>query len=106
MSKNPSYTALLTLIGMRGDTFISLSFLDQILSAEFLSKRSKLFGLTSGYFDTLSSYLSFRNCPYAKDGHFSFFQRSCQFRVNTGYSFLRSIAQFFAQIYMNCFVSS
>ena len=34
---------LLTLIGMRGDTFISLIFLDQILSAEFLSKVSKLF---------------------------------------------------------------
>ena len=27
--------ASLTLIGMRGDTFISLSLLDQILSAEF-----------------------------------------------------------------------
>ena len=26
---------LLTLIGMRGDAFISLSFLDQILSADF-----------------------------------------------------------------------
>ena len=34
----------LTLIGMRGDNFISLSFLDQILSAEYLSKHSKLFG--------------------------------------------------------------
>jgi hypothetical protein len=34
----------LTLIGMRGDTFISLYFLDQILSAEFLSTISKLFG--------------------------------------------------------------
>ena len=33
----------LILIGMRGDTFTSLSFLDQILSAEFLSKLSKLF---------------------------------------------------------------
>ena len=33
----------LTLIGMRGDAFISLSFLDQILSAEFLSKIPKLF---------------------------------------------------------------
>ena len=33
----------LTLIGMRGDTFMSLSFLDQILSAEFLSKNSKPF---------------------------------------------------------------
>ena len=31
----------LTLIGMRGDTFISLSFWDQILSSEFLSKISK-----------------------------------------------------------------
>ena len=30
--------------GMRDDTFISLSFLDQILSAKFLSKISKLFG--------------------------------------------------------------
>ena len=36
--------SLLTLIGMRGDTFISLSFLDQILSAEFsYQKFSKLF---------------------------------------------------------------
>ena len=33
----------LTLIGMRGDTLISLFSLDQILSAEFLSKISKLF---------------------------------------------------------------
>ena len=33
----------LTLIGMRGDTFISLSFLDPILLADFLSKISKLF---------------------------------------------------------------
>jgi hypothetical protein len=31
------------LIGMRGDTFISWFFLDQILSGEFLSKVSKLF---------------------------------------------------------------
>ena len=34
---------LLTLFGMRGDTFISLSFLDQILSADYLSKNFKLF---------------------------------------------------------------
>ena len=34
---------ILTLIGLRGDTFISLSILDQILSAEFLSKISKFF---------------------------------------------------------------
>ena len=30
----------LTLIGMRGDNFISLPFLNRILSAEFLSKTS------------------------------------------------------------------
>ena len=39
---NPAMFLLLTLIGMRGDTFISLIFLDQILSAEFLSKISKI----------------------------------------------------------------
>ena len=33
----------LTLNGMRGDTFISLSYLNQILSADFLSKHSKTF---------------------------------------------------------------
>ena len=46
---------------MRGDTFISLSFSDQILSAEFLSKRSKFFGVKnwhlSGYFYTLPRLL-------------------------------------------------
>ena len=36
--------SFLTLFGIRGgDTFISLFFLDQILSAEFLSKNFKLF---------------------------------------------------------------
>ena len=33
----------LTLIGLRGDTFISLSFLDQILSADSLPKLSNPF---------------------------------------------------------------
>ena len=33
----------ITLIGMRGDILIFLFFLDQILSAEFLSKNSKRF---------------------------------------------------------------
>ena len=33
----------LTLISMRGDTFISLSFLDQFWSVEFLSKSAKHF---------------------------------------------------------------
>ena len=52
------FEAVLSLIGMRGDTFISLSFSNEILSAEFLSKRSKLLGrknYQSSYFDTLSS---------------------------------------------------
>ena len=53
----------LTLIGMSGDTFISLRFLDQILSADFLLKIFKLFGgenwHQSSYFDTLPSLLSF-----------------------------------------------
>ena len=55
----PEAAYWLTLIGMRGDTFISLSFLDQILSADILSKLSKLFDdenwHQSGYFDTLPS---------------------------------------------------
>ena len=38
-----AFNPALTLIDMRGDTFISLYFLDQILSAESLSKNSKLF---------------------------------------------------------------
>ena len=36
-------TQIVDLIGMKEDTFHSLSFLDQILSADFLSKVSKLF---------------------------------------------------------------
>lgn len=40
--RNLSHSAL-TLIGMRKGTFHPLSFLDQNLSAEFLSKNSKLF---------------------------------------------------------------
>ena len=52
----------LTLIGMREGTFHPLPFLDQILSADFLSKLSKLFEVEnwhqSGYFNTLSSLLS------------------------------------------------
>ena len=56
------FDKLLTLIGIRVDTFISLSFFDQILSADFWSQLSKLFGgencYQSDYFDTLSSLLS------------------------------------------------
>jgi hypothetical protein len=37
------FFTLLTLIGMREGTIHPLSFLDQILSAEFISKISKLF---------------------------------------------------------------
>ena len=58
------FLVVLTLIGMRGDTFISW-FLDQILSAEFLSKISKLFWrwkLTS-----ISSLSLIKNAPKCKD---------------------------------------
>ena len=34
----------LTLIGMRGDTFSPCVFLDQVLSADFLSKTPNIFG--------------------------------------------------------------
>jgi len=59
----------LTLIGMREDTFHSLSFLNQILSAEFLSKISKLFcrwkltsiGLIWHPTKLIESY---KKCPY------------------------------------------
>ena len=48
---------------MRGDAFISLSFLNQILSADFLSKLSKLFLgknlYQSGYFENLPSLSNF-----------------------------------------------
>ena len=58
---------VLTLIGMRSDIFISLSFLDQILSADFLSKLSKLFEGENwhqlGYFDTLPCLLSLLKIP-------------------------------------------
>ena len=71
------FKAVLTLIGMRGDTFISLSFLDQILSAEFLSKISKLFWrwkLTSIGLIWHSAKLieSYKNMPLGsvKDEHF------------------------------------
>ena len=40
----------LILIGMRGDTFISLSFLDQIFSAEFLSKISNFWDVKADIF--------------------------------------------------------
>ena len=49
----------LTLFGTGGDTFIPLSLLDQILSADFFQKRPNFFGgenwNQSGYFDTLPS---------------------------------------------------
>ena len=41
-SKNTEFLAL-TVIGMRGDTFISLSFLDLILSANFFLKKFHFF---------------------------------------------------------------
>ena len=70
----------LTLIGMMGDTFISFWFLDQILSAELLSKISKLFWrwkLTSVELIWHPAKLieSYKKMPLggAKDEHFSCF---------------------------------
>ena len=73
----------LTLIGMRKGTFLPLSFLECILSAEFLSDISKLFWRCknwhqSGKFDTLPSSLSLIKMPQfdtkeCKDEHFSRF---------------------------------
>ena len=62
--RNPIWMKIftLTLIGMRGDTFISLPFTDQIIWADFLSKLSKLLEGENwhqlGYFDTLPNSLS------------------------------------------------
>ena len=39
-----AYNGARTVIGMRGDTFISLFILDQILSAEFYQKFPNFFG--------------------------------------------------------------
>jgi hypothetical protein len=64
-----------------------LSFLDQLWSAEFLSKCSKLFGSKnwhqSGYFDTLPSLLSlFKVAPrYRKRWAFFFLSKVMPNRV-------------------------
>ena len=78
------------LIGMRGDTFISWFFLDQILSGEFLSKVSKLFsrwklpsiGLI---WHPAKLFESYKKMPLggAKDEHFSCFHSSCQWGLMT-----------------------
>ena len=74
-----------TLIGMRGDNFIS--FLDQILSAEFLSTCSKLFGgknwHQSVYFDTLPRLLNlFKVAPRCRYWWaFFFFSKVIPIRV-------------------------
>ena len=74
----------LTLIGIRGATFISLSFLDQILLADFLSKLSKLFkvkfDINRVILTPYPAYWVFQKLPLggAKYEHFSFLQSSCQ----------------------------
>ena len=74
----------LTLIGIRGATFISLSFLDQILSADFLSKLSKLFkvkfDINRVILTPYPAYWVFQKLLLggAKYEHFSFLQSSCQ----------------------------
>ena len=69
---------------MRRDTFISLSFLDQIMSAGFLSKISKLFGRWKSssirlIWHPAKVIESYKKMPLggAKDEHFSCFHSSC-----------------------------
>jgi hypothetical protein len=60
------FFTLLTLIGMREGTIHPLSFLDQILSAEFISKISKLFWrwkLTDEFDSLPSSLRLMKNAP-------------------------------------------
>ena len=71
---------------MEGDIFIPLSFLDWILSHKSLSKLYNFLevkfetDVKLNHFDFLFSSLNLKKLPlgYAKDEHFSFFQRSCQ----------------------------
>ena len=75
---------LLSLFGMEGDTFIPLSFLDQIFSAHFFSKISIFCGgenwHESVYFDTLPSSLSLVKVAHRSSNNelFSCFHMSCQ----------------------------
>ena len=78
--------AMLTLIGMRQGTFTPLSFLDWILSAEFLSKISKLFWrwkLTSIRFIWHPTKLieSLKTCPIGGP-KMNIFLASCQLGLN------------------------
>ena len=77
--------AVLTLFGTGGDTFIPLFFLDQFLSAEFLSKISQLCWQWKWTFIKLiwkpaKLIESYKHCG-AKDEHFSCFHSSCQWRL-------------------------
>ena len=74
----------LTLIGMRGDTFISLSFLDQILSAELFIKNFQTF-LEVKKIDKLPSSSSLiKVAPICTKGeHFLCFHSSCQWGFMT-----------------------
>ena len=76
----------LTLIGIGGDTFISLPFLDQVLLAEFLTKISKLFcrwkltwiGLIWCLAKLIESYKKCLQKKGATNEHFPCFYSSCQ----------------------------
>ena len=67
---------------MGGDIFIPLSFLDQILSADFLSKLFKLFEgenwNQSGYFDTLPQLIKVAPIGGFTYEHFFTFARQAQ----------------------------
>jgi hypothetical protein len=85
-ANNLTFKFLLTLFGMGGDTFIPLSFLDHILSADFFSKISKLFWrwkLTSiGLFWHSAQLIESSYKGGSKDEHFSCFHMSCQTGLN------------------------
>ena len=74
---------VLTQIGIGGDTFISLSFLNQILSADFLSKNFKK--IVRWKFTSIGLIWHpaklIESLDGAKDEHFSCFHNSYQWRL-------------------------
>ena len=80
----------LTLIGMRGDTFTSLSFWDFVIGVYFYQKFPKFLEVKIEINQVnLTSSLSLMKMPPggAKDEHFSCFPSSCQWGLsNTRYS--------------------
>ena len=87
-TKYPLFS-LLTLIGMRGDTFISLSFwirfCQLILHQNIPNVLKVKIDINRVILTPCPAYWVFWMLPLvgAKDEHFSFFQRSCQLRLKS-----------------------